>query len=159
MKLGLLLAVVVFLADRGTKHWILGLRDAGALPIEVTGFFNLVFTWNRGITFGLFSQRDAEGFDIGRWLLIGLTTAICVALVVWLVRATGRLLHLALGLVIGGAIGNLVDRIAYGAVADFLDFHALGYHWYVFNVADAAIVCGVGLLLLDSLLTPSKQPR
>lgn len=159
MKFGLLLAAVVLAADFGTKQWILALREAGALPIEVTPFFNLVFTWNRGITFGLFNQRGTEGVDIGRWLLIGVTTAIVVGLLVWLARAKGRLLVLALGLVIGGAVGNLVDRVRYGAVADFLDFHLMGYHWYVFNIADAAIVCGVGLLLLDSLLAPPKEPK
>jgi len=159
MRYGALLAAVVFLLDRGSKQWILGLREAGALPIEVTPFFNLVFTWNRGITFGLFNQRGTEGADVGRWLLIAVTGAIVIGLLVWLFRAKGWRLLLALGLVIGGAIGNLVDRVVHGAVADFLDFHLMGYHWYVFNIADAAIVCGVGLLLLDSLLARPKEPR
>lgn len=157
MKYGLPLAALVFVLDRVTKAWVLGLREAGGLPVEVTPFFNLVFTWNRGITFGLFNNPD--GPDYGRWVLVLVTGGISVALVIWLIRASGRLLVTGLGLVIGGAVGNLVDRILYGAVADFLDFHALGYHWYAFNVADAAIVCGVGLLLLDSLMTPQKPNK
>jgi signal peptidase II len=157
MKYGLMLAAAVFLADRGTKQWILGLREANALPIEVTPFFNLVFTWNRGITFGLFNS--AEGAEWGRWILLAVTAGISIALTIWLARAKGWRLILALGLVIGGAVGNLVDRALYGAVVDFLDFHLLGYHWYVFNIADSAIVCGVGLLLLDSLLTPPKPNK
>jgi signal peptidase II len=157
MKYGLPLAALILVLDRVTKSWILELRDAGNLPVEVTPFFNLVFTWNRGITFGLFNNPD--GPDYGRWVLVAVTAGISIALLVWLWRASGWLLTVGLGLVIGGAIGNLVDRILYGAVVDFLDFHALGYHWYAFNVADAAIVCGVGLLLLDSLLTPQKANK
>lgn len=157
MRYGLPLAALVFVLDRVSKHWILGLREIGGLPVEVTPFFNLVFTWNRGITFGLFNNPD--GPDYSRWVLVVITAGISLALLVWLLRASGRLLVLGLGLVIGGAVGNLVDRILYGAVADFLDFHLLGYHWYAFNVADAAIVCGVGLLLLDSLMTPQKANK
>ena len=157
MKYGLPLAALVFVLDRVSKQWILGLREAGSLPVEVTPFFNLVFTWNRGITFGLFNTPD--GPDYGRWILVAITAGISIALLVWLWRAQDRLLAVRLGLVIGGAIGNLVDRILYGAVVDFLDFHALGYHWYAFNVADVAIVCGVGLLLLDSLMTPQKANK
>jgi signal peptidase II len=157
LGIGLALAAAVFVADRVSKQWILGLLEQNALPIEVTPFFNLVFTWNRGITFGLFNS--AEGAGWGRWVLLAVTGAIALGLLVWLARAAQWWVVVALGLVIGGAVGNLVDRVLYGAVADFLDFHLLGYHWYVFNVADSAIVCGVGLLLLDSLLLQPKPPR
>jgi signal peptidase II len=159
VKFGLGLATLVALADQASKHWILGLRDDGRLPLEVMPVFNLVFTWNRGITFGLFNVRGEQGLDIGRWLLVALTLVILIGLLVWLARARDRLIVTALGLVVGGAVGNLVDRARFGAVADFLDFHWGEWHWYVFNIADSAIVCGVGLLLLDSLLARRKLAK
>lgn len=118
-----------------------------ALPwqIEVTGFFNLVMVWNTGVSFGLFSGIDA------RWLLIVVSLAIAVALAIWMWRADNHWLVLALALVIGGAIGNVIDRFWHGAVVDFLDFHLYGWHWPAFNIADSAICIGVGVLLLDSL--------
>ena len=159
MRLGLVIAALVTLADQASKHWILALHGEGRLPLEVWPVFNLVFTWNRGITFGLFNLRSEDGVDIGRWVLVALTLAILVGLLVWLARARVRLIVTALGLVIGGAVGNLIDRARFGAVADFLDFHWGDWHWYVFNIADSAIVCGVGLLLLDSLLAKPKLAK
>ena len=143
---GLGVALAVLLADRLSKEWLIGvMRDAGG-HIEVTGFFNLVMVWNRGISFGLLPSEGA-----GRWMLIGVTALIVVALLVWLSKVTERWLMVTLGLIIGGAVGNIVDRAWYGAVADFFDVHAFGYHWPAFNVADCAIVVGVGLLALEAL--------
>lgn len=143
---GFAVALVVLALDRVSKLWLIDVvREAGGF-IEVTGFFNLVMVWNRGISFGLLPSEGAA-----RWALIAVTSAIVLALVVWLVRTHERWLALTLGLIIGGAAGNIVDRAWYGAVADFFDVHAFGYHWPAFNVADSAIVIGVACLALDAL--------
>lgn len=146
------LAVAVLLADQATKWWIIeGVRPPPG-GIEVTPFFNIVMVWNPGVTFGLFGM----GGEAMRWVLIAVTFAIIVALGVWLVRSTRTFQALALGAVIGGAVGNLLDRLIHGRVADFLDFHLGGWHWPAFNLADAAIVCGVCVLLLDTFLAPRE---
>ncbi len=124
--------------------------------IEITSFFNLVMGWNRGISFGLFNNDS----PLNSWVLPLITMLIVCFLAVWLVRARHGLIGTALGLILGGALGNLIDRVHYGAVADFLDFHALGYHWPAFNVADTAITVGAGVLVWDSLFAhaePSKK--
>ncbi len=158
LRPGLALAGAVVLLDQAVKavmlYGVFGLpfpTTAGAWhpPIAVTDFFNLVMVWNRGISFGLLAETPGAS----RWLLIGLALAIAGALTVWLARAADRFLILPLGLVIGGAVGNVIDRVLYGAVADFFDFHLLGYHFWAFNVADSAISVGIALLLLDSLLS------
>lgn len=143
---GLGVAALVLVVDQLSKLWLIDLVRAAGGHIEVTGFFNLVMVWNRGISFGLLPSEGA-----GRWLLIAVTAGIVVALLVWLARVKERWLALSLGLVIGGASGNIIDRVVYGAVADFFDVHAFGYHWPAFNVADSAIVVGVGMLALDAL--------
>ena len=145
-KLGGLLALLVLAADQLTKDWLIDLMRANQGGLEVTPFFNLVMVWNRGVSFGLFSSADGDR----RWLLILVTAAIVLWLILWLWRARGLLLAVALGGVIGGALGNIVDRIRFGAVADFFDFHLAGWHWPAFNFADGAIVAGVFLLLIDS---------
>ena len=144
---GFALAAVILVADQVTK-WII-LNDVMAPPrvIEVTEFFNLVLVWNQGVSFGMFG----DGGDTQRWVLIGVALAISLGLSVWLLRVGSRWVGLALGAIIGGAIGNVIDRFAYGAVADFLDFHVAGYHWPAFNVADSAITLGVVALLLDGV--------
>ena len=134
----------MLVADQLTKHLVLTRLDG---PIEVTGFFNLVLVWNPGISFGMLGRLGAWG----PWLLIGFAVAIAVALAFWLLRESRPLTRLALGLVLGGAIGNAIDRLRFGAVVDFLDFHALGYHWPAFNVSDSSIVVGAGLLVLEGL--------
>lgn len=138
------IAVAIVVLDQLVKQRVLTLLDA---PIVVTDFFNLVLVWNRGVSFGMFGRLG----EYGPWLLVGFALLISGALVVWLARETRMLTRLALGLVLGGAVGNAIDRLRFGAVVDFLDFHALGYHWPAFNVADSAIVIGAGLLVLESL--------
>lgn len=150
-RFGFLVAALVFLADQASKAAVLygaGFNDCSPCqPIEVTGFFNLIMVWNPGISYGLLPG----GSETQRWLLIAFSLGMSVILSWWLLRAGSRWLALGLGLVVGGALGNLVDRVAYGAVADFFHFHAFGYSWYVFNVADAAIVLGVVAILIDAV--------
>jgi len=144
---GLILAVVILAADQASKMFFLDVIARHSPPvIEVTPFFNLVQVWNTGVSFGLFQEDSA----IRSWTLIAVAAAVLVWLVLWLRRARTRLMALALGAIIGGAIGNIIDRIRFGAVFDFIDLHAFGWHWPAFNVADSAIVIGVALLLLDS---------
>lgn len=152
IRLGLLIAAVVLALDQVSKEVILG--AAAGLPVTVTPFFNLVLVWNRGISFGML---DAAG-GATPWVLAGLSLAVVVALTIWLTRAKDRIIVIGLGLVIGGALGNVIDRIRFGAVVDFLDFHAAGYHWPAFNAADSAIVVGAGLLILDGLLGKRHHP-
>lgn len=147
LRLGLAAAVVLFVVDQASKWLIVGVVMQPPRIIEVTPFFNLVMAWNRGVSFGLFASDST----LAPWLLTALALAIAVALVVWLARAETRLQAFAIGLIIGGALGNVIDRVRFGAVADFLDFHAAGYHWPAFNAADSAITVGVVLLLYDAL--------
>jgi signal peptidase II len=146
--LGALTALAVLIADQASKFWLLyGLEMKDHERIVVAPFLDFELLWNPGISFSLFPQGTATG----RWILLGLTLAATALLAGWLWRVNGRLTGLALGAIVGGALGNGHDRFAYNAVIDFLDFHALGYHFYVFNIADSAITLGVALLLYDSL--------
>src|SRR5690606_16310794 len=129
------------------KHWILFVYDLPSRVSEsVAGPLRLTMVWNRGVSFGLFRADQ----DLTRWLLTGFSLVVAVILTIWARRADRRLLAVALGLVIGGAIGNAIDRARFGAVADFIDVSQLYFPW-VFNVADSGITVGVALLLLDSL--------
>ena len=152
-RLGVALALLITVLDQISKWWIL--TDVMSPPaiIAVTPNFNLVLVWNRGVSFGILNQGSAWV----PWVLSALASAICVGLFIWLRRAESRWLAAALGLIIGGALGNLVDRLRFGAVADFLDVHAGGYHWPAFNVADSAITVGVGILLIDALITGREE--
>jgi signal peptidase II len=142
--LGMTLALLVFMFDQLTKFWVLSivrLHEIGS--ITLTPFFKLTMAWNEGISYSLFATHR-------QGLLVALSLAITLVLVVWLAKAQRVLLAAALGMVIGGALGNALDRVLHGAVADFLHFHWLDWHWYIFNIADVAIVAGVALLLYDS---------
>jgi signal peptidase II len=150
LQLGLVIAGVVILFDQLSKLAILALLDGA---VVVTPFLNLVVVWNRGVSFGMFDSAAA----LMPWLLAALALAVVAALGFWLKRVEHALAGVALGLIIGGALGNVIDRIRFGAVVDFLDFHALGYHWPAFNVADSAICVGAALLLADGLLAPRRQ--
>jgi len=153
LRNGLLLAVLVIVLDQVTKWVALFGLDLGQNPIAVTSFFNLVLVWNRGVSFGMFNDAGAAG----PWILSALAIAVVFGLLYWLRQAENFLTTAALGLVIGGAIGNVIDRFRFGAVVDFLDLHIAGYHWPAFNVADAAICVGAVMLLLDGLLSPERQ--
>ena len=150
---GIIAAIAVLILDQASKVWLLYVFDiAHRGAVRVTPFFDLVLAWNVGISFGWF-QND------GLLAQAALTTIKAVAVVVlaiWMARSRTLIATLALGLIIGGAVGNGIDRFAYGAVVDFALFHLqIGgntYNWYVFNLADAAIVAGVAALLYDSFL-------
>jgi signal peptidase II len=153
-SLGLGVAALTLLIDQAHKAWMLYVYGIGAKGVvTLTPFFDLVLVWNRGVSYGLFPQESSTG----RLALILFALAASLALAVWLARVVTPLAAVAIGLVIGGALGNAIDRILYGAVADFFSFHAFGYQWYVFNIADAAIVAGVVGLLYESLFGGHKK--
>ena len=147
--LGIVAALIVLAVDQASKWWILyrlDLPDTG--QVVLLPVLNFTMVWNRGVTFGLLN-----GF--GGWsylVLAGVAFAVVVALGMWLHRAESRIVAIALGTIVGGALSNVIDRLRYGAVVDFIQAHLGAWSWYVFNVADAAIVCGVATLLLESLL-------
>jgi signal peptidase II len=160
-RLGLATAVATAVLDQALKLWLLFVFDLQNRGIvSLTPFLDLVLIWNRGISYGMFQQRG----PYGQWVLLGLTAVAVVLLWTWLARSTSRLMVLSLALIIGGAVGNAIDRAAYGAVADFVLLHlttgSFSFKWYVFNLADAAIVAGVAGLLYDSLAgrRAAKQP-
>lgn len=154
-RLGLILAVVIFGCDQLSKAWITDVVMAESGPFAVTPFFNVVLAWNRGISFGLFNAKGGET----AWVLPAVVAAVIVFLLVWLVRTPRTLVGVSVGLVLGGAIGNLVDRLRIGAVVDFLDFHVMGYHWPAFNLADSAITVGALMLVADSLFSGAEQRK
>jgi signal peptidase II len=144
-------ALLVIVADQASKAWILGPLDLPTRgPIDVLPILRLNMVWNQGVSFGLFNSHG----DLGRWALTAFETGVAIALALWARRAERPVLALALGLVMGGAIGNVIDRVRYGAVVDFIDVTALHFPW-VFNLADSAINVGVALLIWDALM-PSK---
>ena len=132
--------------DQLLKQCMLSLVFEPPRVIEVTGFFNLVPVWNRGVSFGMLGDSETS-----RWILVGLAFVIVAILVVWLIRAGSAVVVFALVLVIGGALSNVIDRVVFGAVVDFIDIHAFGWHWPAFNLADMSIVAGTALLLYDGL--------
>ena len=144
------LAAAVIVLDQLSKAWVLKALDFGSRPpLEILPFFHLNLTHNAGISFGLFRAET----DLVRWLLVSFALAVVAALALWARRIGRTLTAFAVGLILGGAIGNnLIDRVRTGSVTDFLDFHPL-FPW-VFNVADSAITVGVALLLLESFLKP-----
>ena len=154
--LGLGVAALTIVADQLHKAWMLYVFNIGAkTPVAIAPFFDLVLVWNQGISYGLLPQQG----ELGRLGLVLFAIVASLALAVWLARQTSQLAAASLGLIIGGAIGNAIDRIAYGAVADFFSFHAFGFEWYVFNIADTAIVAGVLGLLYGSLIQGSQKGR
>ena len=151
--LGLAVAIAACVIDQVSKLWLLGPFDlAGRGVVHLVSFVDLVLTWNTGISYGWFAQ---EG-PLGQSALLAFKALAVALLWIWLARASSRLSALALGLIIGGAVGNAIDRLTYGAVADFVLLHAdIGerrFDWYVFNLADVAIVAGVIGLLYESLV-------
>jgi len=154
--LGFAAALVTLVLDQATKLYCLFVYDLPVRePVELTPFLNLIVVWNRGISYGLFQQHT----DVGRWILILVSILAAFGLSYWIRHTSGRLLAASLGLIVGGAIGNVIDRLAYGAVFDFLQLHIGTWSWYVFNVADAAIVAGVIGLLYDSFVLEKRRVR
>jgi signal peptidase II len=150
---GLATALIACAIDQASKLYLLKVFDLAANgPVRLGPFFDLVLTRNAGISYGLFQTHSA----LGEWVLLGTKLLAVLLLLLWLARAHSRLTALSLGLIIGGAVGNAIDRLAYGWVADFVFFHVYTaswrFEWYVFNLADVAIVAGVIGLLYESLI-------
>ena len=152
--LGVGLAALTLAVDQAHKWWMLlvyRIMDRGR--VTVTPFLDLVYVKNLGVSYGLFLQESREG----QWLLAGFAALAVLAMAVWLARGvTEKLVAASLGLIMGGAASNAIDRLVLGGVADFFSLHAFGFYWYVFNIADAAIVAGVCGLLYDSFY-PSRN--
>lgn len=150
---GLGLAAGVIIVDKISKWWILGFVMQPPQIIPLTPFFNLVLVWNPGISFGFL---DSGGW-LSDWFLPLAAVAISAVLAVWLYRVRHLRAAVGIGLIIGGAMGNLIDRLQYGAVVDFLDLYAWDTHWPAFNLADSAITVGAAVLILDSLFEKEKK--
>jgi signal peptidase II len=153
LRAGVIAGIVTLVIDQASKLWLLYVLDiAHRGVVKVTPFFDLVLAWNVGISFGWF-QNDSL---LAQAALTAIKAVAVIVLAIWMARSRNLLATLALGLIIGGAIGNAIDRVAYGAVVDFALFHIeIGgntFNWYVFNLADTAIVAGVAALLYDSFL-------
>lgn len=157
-RFGLAVAVIACLIDQASKLYLLFVVDLANHPLRLGPFFDFVLTKNTGISYGLFQTQGA----LGQWLLLAFKAVAVVLLALWLARAQGKLTALSLGLIIGGAVGNAIDRLAYGWVADFVFFHVSSgtwrFNWYVFNLADVAIVAGVIGLLYESV-TGERAPK
>jgi signal peptidase II len=153
LRRGIIAAIVVLALDQASKLWLLFVFDIGHRgAVRLTPFFDLVLAWNVGISFGWF-QNDSH---VAQFVLMAVKAVAVIVLAIWMTRSRTLIASVALGLIIGGAIGNAIDRFAYGAVVDFALFHLqIGgntFNWYVFNLADVAIVAGVAALLYDSFL-------
>jgi signal peptidase II len=153
LRPGVIAAVVAIVLDQAAKLWLLFVFDIGHRgAVTVTSFFDLVLEWNTGISYGWFQNEGATGQAI----LLAVKAVAVIVLAIWMARSRTLIATVALGLIIGGAIGNVIDRFAYGAVVDFALFHVqIGgkpFNWYVFNLADVAIVAGVAALLYDSFV-------
>lgn len=154
--IGFAAALITLVLDQATKLYTLRVFDLPLKePVEFAPFINLIVVWNRGISYGLFQQDG----DLGRWILIVVSILASIGLSIWIRRTRAKVLALSLGLIVGGAIGNVIDRLAYGAVFDFIQFQIGDWSWYVFNVADAAIVAGVVGLLYDSFVLEARRGR
>jgi signal peptidase II len=156
-RFGLAVATIACLLDQASKLYLLRVVDLADHPIRLGPFFDFILTKNPGISYGLLQTQTA----LGAWLLLGFKAMAVVLLWLWLARSKDRLTALSLGLIIGGAVGNAIDRLAYGWVADFVFFHVSTatwqFRWYVFNLADVAIVAGVIGLLYESLIGERAQ--
>jgi len=150
-EVGFIAAALALIADQGLKLFLLYGAGFAHMPpgaaVPVLPFFNLVMVWNPGISYGLFPASSA----LGTWVLVGISIVAVAALTWWLWGSTSRPLTAGFGLIIGGALGNLIDRLTYGKVADFFHFYGFGYDWYVFNIADLAITLGAVAILYDVL--------
>ena len=149
LSIGIYTMAAIGLADQISKNLVIQRMGDASRAIPVSTFLNLVLVWNRGVTFGILGHQAQQYMP---YILIGVAGLILFLLGRWLWRTQSTLVALALGAIMGGAVGNILDRVRHGAVADWLDFYYRDYHWYAFNIADAAIVTGVALLLLDGMV-------
>jgi signal peptidase II len=160
LALGLAVAILVAIADQASKLWVLryfGEAGCASHMLPVTSFFDFIMTCNRGVSFGFFNRPGEP--ELGFWVFSVLATIIVLALLVWLYRVRSAFVAVAIGLVVGGALGNVIDRLRLGGVVDFLYFHAGAWYWPAFNLADSAICLGVAAMLLDGLLLRRAAPQ
>ena len=156
LRFGLIIAGLFLFADQLSKLWLIyGTTLRLTWPWAVLPMLDITVVWNRGISYGLFQQNS----ELGRWVLTAFKLGAAGFLTIWLRRSEHRLEAMGLGMIIGGAIGNAIDRILHGAVFDFLHFHVGSFSWYVFNIADAAIVLGVVLMLAGPMLGGRAAPE
>ena len=152
-RLGLIFSLIAIIVDQASKWWILLKVMNPPKVVPITPFFNLVLTWNRGISFGMFNNNGS----LGAWVFSVLALVIVGFMLFWLSKADNKLTSVSLGLMIGGALGNVIDRVAHLAVMDFLDFYLGGGHWPAFNAADSFITVGAAILIVDSLFSRQKS--
>lgn len=148
----LFLFFAVLILDQLSKYLILQIPTF-LFPITVTPFFDLVFVANKGVSFSMLTSDNPSS----KWVLAGLSVLVCLMLSAWFVREQKKSVKIALTLILAGAVGNIIDRLRFGAVVDFLDFYAYDYHWPAFNIADSMICCGVFLIILDALFLKEKK--
>jgi len=152
----LIIAAIIIGLDQLSKWYLLdvvGFATRPTMAIYITSFFNLVMVWNHGISFGMFSGAKLP------LALIAMALVIIGILIRWLMKAEDKFAMWGIGFVVGGALGNVIDRARFGAVADFFDFHVLGYHWPAFNIADSAIFIGVVVLCIQGMMQPQKNEQ
>lgn len=140
---GLLACIIIVAADQLSKAAVLHWFATNSGKIIVTPFLNIVLAWNKGVSFSLFPAQSSQAI----WALIVVAALLSFVLFIWIWMAETKFIGVCLGMILGGALGNIADRFQFGAVVDFLDFHLYGYHWYTFNIADCGIVVGAALLL------------
>ena len=155
IRFGLLVTVLALILDQVTKLLVYDRLWQPPRRVELFGFLDLVPVENRGISFGMFQSQG----NTGVWLISAFALIVSLGLGLWMSRVSRRWPALALGLIIGGALGNVIDRLRLGWVIDFIDFHVSTWHWPAFNMADAAITVGVGILLIDGLFGTAKKPK
>ena len=153
LSLGLLIAILAVFIDQLSKWWILVFVMDPPKVISVTPFFNLVLTWNKGVSFGMFNDQG----DSGALILSAIAILITLVLIFWLTKAKTNITAIGLSAIIGGAIGNVIDRLTHGAVLDFLDFYVNNAHWPAFNAADSFITIGAITLIWESLFYQHKS--
>ena len=144
--LGLTVALAVVILDHCSKYYILWFLQENAY-VPFGDYFNIVRAWNTGVSFSMLNDYG----NVGAWMLSALAAGIVVMLFYWLKKEDNRAVQLALGLIMGGAVGNIVDRVRFGAVFDFLDFHVVDWHWPAFNVADSCICIGAAIIVWEAL--------
>lgn len=152
---GVIMLFVVLICDQFSKYWILNifhLPQKGS--VEIFPFLNFTMVWNKAITFGMLSGQLGQ---YGPIIFAVVAFLIALGLFIWMIRASKLCVVLSLGAIIGGAIGNIIDRLRFQAVVDFIHLHVGGWSWYVFNIADSAIVCGVGVLLIDAFFRSGSK--
>lgn len=147
MKKGLFTALIVLIIDQITKHFILHFFMRHPIPYKVNDFFNYVLAWNRGVSFSMFHSNSS----ITPWILVLVSLTICFLIFSWMKKETNHKIIVCFGLILGGALGNITDRVLYTAVIDFIDIHYKTHHWPAFNVADSAICIGACIVLIHNL--------